>query len=94
MYTVNPDLTDDLVANLKDWSLSLCNAIGVRHLARVDFMIDDSSNAWLLEANTMPGFTATSLLPKAASADGLSMPQLCKHLVEAALRTHQTAPTR
>ena len=94
VYTVNPDLTDDLVSNLKDWSLSLCNAIGVRHLARVDFMIDDNANAWLLEANTMPGFTATSLLPKAASADGLSMPQLCKHLVEAATRTHQTAPTR
>ena len=94
VYTVNPDLTDDLVSNLKDWSLSLCNAIGVRHLARVDFMIDDNANAWLLEANTMPGFTATSLLPKAASADGLSMPQLCKHLVEAATRTHQAAPTR
>jgi len=88
IYTVNPDLADDLVSDLQDWSLSLCNAIGVRHLARVDFMLDHQGNPWLLEANTMPGFTATSLLPKAAAATGMDMPDLCKHLVHAAMRTH------
>ena len=89
IYTVNPDLADDLVSDLNDWSLSLCQAIGVRHLARVDFMLDQNSNPWLLEANTMPGFTQTSLLPKAAAAAGLEMPDLCKLLVSAALREHQ-----
>ncbi|MBL4810548.1 MAG: ATP-grasp domain-containing protein, partial [Phycisphaerales bacterium] len=66
VYTVNPDLADDLVSDLQDWSLSLCQSIGVRHLARVDFMLDHQGTPWLLEANTMPGFTKTSLLPKAA----------------------------
>ncbi len=89
IYTVNPDLTDDLKSDLQAWSLTLCQAIGVRHLARVDFMLDASGNPWLLEANTMPGFTASSLLPKAAAASGLPMPQLCKHLVNAAFRSHQ-----
>ena len=88
VYTVNPDLADELVSDLNDWSLSLCTAIGIRHLARVDFMLDQSGNPWLLEANTMPGFTQTSLLPKAAAADGMTMPDLCKHLVNAALREH------
>lgn len=88
VYTVNPDLTDDLESDLRDWSLSLCNAIGVRHLARVDFMVDEHGNPWLLELNTMPGFTASSLLPKAAAATGLSMPELCKHLVTAASTDH------
>lgn len=91
IYTVNPDLADDLVSDLSRWALSLCNELGVRHLARVDFMLDEHSKPWLLEANTMPGFTATSLLPKAAKASGLLMPDLCKHLVDAALRHHQPA---
>jgi len=89
VYTVSPDLADDLVSDLNDWSVSLCNAIGVRHLARVDFMLDQNSNPWLLEANTMPGFTQTSLLPKAAQAAGLEMPDLCKLFVNAAIREHQ-----
>jgi D-alanine-D-alanine ligase len=93
IYTVNPDLTDELKSDLQTWSLSLCQAIGVRHLARVDFMLDASGNPWLLEANTMPGFTASSLLPKAAAASGLPMPQLCEHLVNAAIRSHQAVPT-
>jgi len=91
VYTVNPDLADDLVSDLQDWSLSLCNALGVRHLARVDFMLDQKGNPWLLEANTVPGFTPTSLLPKAAAAAGMTMPDLCNHLVHAALREHQPA---
>ncbi len=90
IYTVKPDLADDLVSKLQSWSLSLCQSIGVRHLARVDFMLDQHNQPWLLELNTMPGFTRTSLLPKAANAEGLPMPQLCKHLVDAALREHQT----
>jgi len=89
IYTVNPDLADDLVSDLNDWSKSLCKAIGVVHLARVDFMLDQNGNPWLLEANTMPGFTQTSLLPKAADAAGLQMPDLCKLLVSAALREHE-----
>ncbi len=86
VYTVDPDLADELVSDLKDWSVALCKAIGVVHLARVDFMLDERGEPWLLEINTMPGFTRTSLLPKAAAAQGLEMPDLCKHLVEAALR--------
>jgi len=90
IYTVNPDLADDLLSDLQDWSLSLCHALGVRHLARVDFMLDQKGNPWLLEANTMPGFTPTSLLPKAANAAGMTMPDLCNHLVCAALKQHQS----
>ncbi|MBO6512735.1 MAG: D-alanine--D-alanine ligase [Phycisphaerales bacterium] len=91
VYTVSPDLADDLVSKLQNWSLQICNAIGVRHLARVDFMLDEHHQPWFLELNTMPGFTRTSLLPKAANAEGLPMPQLCKHLIDAARRQHEPA---
>ena len=86
VYTVSPDLADDLAGDLHRWSLGLCAALGVRHLARVDFMLDGSGAPHMLEINTMPGFTASSLLPKAARRHGLDMPALCAHLVSCAAR--------
>ncbi|MEX0875941.1 MAG: D-alanine--D-alanine ligase [Phycisphaerales bacterium] len=90
-YTVNPDLPDEIGAGIQEHALLLCVALGVRHLARVDFLYSEDGHWALLEANTMPGFTATSLLPMAAAAHGLPMPALCAHLVNAAVREHRTA---
>jgi D-alanine-D-alanine ligase len=61
--------------------LDASKAIGVRHLARVDFIVH-GDEASMLEVNAMPGFTPSSLLPKAASAEGLSFGQLVGTLVE------------
>jgi D-alanine-D-alanine ligase len=58
-------------------------ALGCRDLSRVDFVVgdDDSPDAvTLLEVNTLPGMTATSLYPEAAAAVGYSMPELCSAL--------------
>ncbi|MEM7576349.1 MAG: D-alanine--D-alanine ligase [Planctomycetota bacterium] len=60
-------------------------ALGCTHLARVDVMLDRAGTPWVLEVNTMPGFTDHSLLPKAAQHAGNEMAQLCDHLVRAAL---------
>ncbi len=86
VYTVSPDLADEIEQKLTQWSLALCGALGIRHLARVDFMMDTNGNVNLLECNTMPGFTRTSLLPKAAAASGMDMSTLCAHLVGCAQR--------
>ncbi len=59
--------------------------LGARHLVRVDFLVDRDGQPVFLEANSLPGFTATSLLPKAAAAVGISFPELCAGLVQAAL---------
>ncbi len=64
----------------------LCAALGVRHVARADFMLDPQGRVWMLEVNTTPGFTDHSLVPKAARASGVDMPQLCSRLVDMALR--------
>lgn len=85
VYTVGPDLPDTIVSGIQGHALTLCEALGVRHLARVDFLLGDDGRWSLLEVNTMPGFTATSLLPKAAAAAGLPMPRLCAQLVGMAL---------
>ncbi|MHC5004600.1 MAG: D-alanine--D-alanine ligase, partial [Planctomycetota bacterium] len=58
--------------------------LGCRDVARVDFILEGST-PWLLEINTMPGFTTHSLVPMAAARAGVPMPELCARLVETAL---------
>lgn len=59
-------------------------ALGCRDLSRVDFVVPEEGEPTLLEVNTMPGFTDTSLYPEAAGAAGISMPDLCSALARAA----------
>jgi len=61
--------------------------VGARHLARVDIMLDKTSQEpMVLEINTMPGFTTHSLVPKAAAHAGISFDALCDRLARLALR--------
>lgn len=83
-YIVNPGLPRELLEYCAKCSLRLAGALGVRHLARVDYMLDERGEPWLLEVNTMPGFTSHSLLPMAAKAAGRGMGELCAHLVRLA----------
>jgi D-alanine-D-alanine ligase len=84
-YTLDPALPPGVDRAIKQQSVRLAAAIGVRHLARADFMLDASGTAWFLEINTIPGFTDHSLVPMAARHMGLEMPALCARLVELAL---------
>lgn len=52
--------------------------------SRVDFRLDEDERPWCLEANSLPGMTATSLLPKAAAAAGISFEELCDRIVRLA----------
>lgn len=83
-YLVDPELPGDLSRTVQNHALLTADAIGVRHLCRVDFIMDERSVPWMLEVNTMPGFTPSSLFPMAAKAAGLLMPALCAKLVELA----------
>ena len=72
-------------AALRRLAAAAFEAVRARHLARVDFMLDRAGGSpRVLEINSIPGFTATSLLPKAAAHDGLEFGVLCTHLVLAA----------
>lgn len=71
------------------FTMELAQGLGVRHVSRVDFMVD-ADGPWLLEINTMPGFTDHSLVPKAAAHAGIPFPELCRSLVQAALVSHRT----
>jgi D-alanine-D-alanine ligase len=81
-------VTDTATAeNISRDAVECFNALGCRHFARVDFLLRDNQIAYVLETNTIPGFTSHSLLPKAAAKAGLSMSELCSNIVEAAYST-------
>ncbi len=84
-YLFEIDLPGLVLAELQRLALVTCELLGVRHLARVDFILDDSQQPWVLEVNTIPGFTGHSLLPMAAAHAGIDMPELTDRLVRLAL---------
>lgn len=59
--------------------------LGCRGMSRADTIVAEDGSIWLLEVNTIPGMTKTSLLPDAARAAGIEFPWLCDRLVDLAL---------
>jgi D-alanine-D-alanine ligase len=84
-YTVDPKLPAGVTDRIRAQTTDLVRALGIRHLARSDFLLDAAGVAWMLEVNTIPGFTDHSLVPMAARKMGLEMPALCAKLVRLAL---------
>jgi len=62
------------------------NIIGAEGFARVDFRLNEDNQPFILEVNTTPGFTETSLVPKAAKAIGIEFPELCQRIINEALK--------
>ncbi|MEI9865740.1 MAG: D-alanine--D-alanine ligase [Limisphaerales bacterium] len=71
---------------IQEAALAAFHAIGGRDYARVDVMVRANGDPIVLEVNTLPGMTETSLLPKAAKASGLGYPELCQRMIELALK--------
>jgi D-alanine-D-alanine ligase len=85
-YHLPPRMSPTRVQNVEAMALRAYRALGCRGYARVDFICSESSGAndVLLEVNTLPGMTATSLLPKIAARAGLDFPALCERILELA----------
>lgn len=83
-YHLPPRLSATRVANVEAMALSAYRALGCRGAARIDFLCPDVGNEVLLEVNTLPGMTPTSLLPKIAKEHGLWFDALCERTLELA----------
>lgn len=83
-YHLPPRISPTRLANLEAMALTAWRALGCRGAARIDFLCPDVGNEVLLEVNTLPGMTPTSLLPKIAKAKGLSFEQLCEKVLDLA----------
>ncbi len=67
------------------------NSLGCRTFSRVDMILGNDGEIYILEVNTIPGFTERSLLPKAAAAGNISFTELCSIIVDAAFK-HAFSP--
>ncbi len=70
---------------IQDAALGAFKAVGGRDYARVDVMVRADGSPVVLEVNTLPGMTETSLLPKAAAAAGMTYAELCQRMIDLAL---------
>ena len=80
-----PRLEQAALDSLSSLALDVFTALGLRDLARVDFMVDGEGTPWFLEASTMPGLTETSSTALALDAAGYDVGGVYGALVEAAL---------
>ncbi len=84
-YLCPAPLGDAVTARVQEDALGAFRAVGGRDYVRVDVMLRADGSPVVLEVNTLPGMTETSLLPKAAAAYGISFGQLCDRMVRLAL---------
>jgi D-alanine-D-alanine ligase len=84
-------LDDEVAAACARTALTAVDAVGARHISRADLIVDADGTPWLLELDTCPGLTETSLVPLAAEAASLSFPALCERLVHLAVRDAATS---
>jgi D-alanine-D-alanine ligase len=83
-YLCPAPLCDSVTEQMQEVALSAFKQLGGRHLGRVDFLLLEDGSSVVLELNPIPGFTATSLFPKAAAASGLDFSSLCAQIMEMA----------
>lgn len=84
-YLVPANLDDDVKKTIEDYALKLHDILGCRHYSRIDVRLDNKNNIYILEINTLPGMTKTSLFPKAAAADGIEFKELINKIIDIAI---------
>ncbi len=78
-------IADDAAAVAAETALAAHRALGLRHISRIDLIVDGAGTAWFLEASVMPGLTETSLVPLALEAAGHDLGWVYARLAEAAI---------
>jgi D-alanine-D-alanine ligase len=90
-HIIPPRLPSPVIEHCQKVALQAHKTLGCEGVSRVDLIVDNALNPWVLEVNTSPGMTDVSLLPDAARAAGISFSRLCSVLVEGALARHAKA---
>ncbi len=85
-YEVPANLPEKVTEHLQQQALLAYNSIGCKTYGRIDFRVSKEYKTYCLEINTLPGMTSTSLLPKAAKADGISFEDLVDRIIISSLQ--------
>lgn len=84
-HVIPARLDEEVYARAQELAVRAHRALGCRGCSRSDFIVTEAGEPVILETNTIPGMTASSLLPDSARHDGIEFPELCTRLVELSL---------
>jgi D-alanine-D-alanine ligase len=93
-YEVPAPIGDARTREVQDLAVRAHRVLRLSAYSRIDFRLDEDDAPFCFEANSLPGMTATSLLPKAARAVGVSFEELCDRIVQLALEERHPTGTR
>ncbi|NTU43549.1 MAG: D-alanine--D-alanine ligase [Nitrospirales bacterium] len=85
-YILPPEVDSGTYEKLRTEAVRAHKALGCKGATRVDFILGNDGKAYVLEVNTIPGMTETSLLPKIAALSGMDFPGLVEEMLRIALR--------
>lgn len=88
-YILPPEIDEALYEKLKELGLRAHRALDCKGATRIDMIVDQHGNPYVLEVNTIPGMTETSLLPKIASLAGYDFKGLVKEILEISLKDNE-----
>jgi D-alanine-D-alanine ligase len=84
IYNCPCDISQQQEEKLRDLASRAFHVVGCEHWGRIDFLQDKQGEIWLMEINTLPGMTETSLVPKAAKAEGIDFDTLVLRILDGA----------
>lgn len=84
-YFCPADLSPEITKSVQDEALKAHQSLGIEVYSRVDILLSEDGIPYVLEVNTLPGMTESSLLPKAAAAAGRDYTNLCLRIIELSL---------
>ena len=86
--TCPAELSEADTKKMQEYAEKVAEVLGLDTYSRSDFLLDENGKMYCLEANTLPGMTATSLLPQEAAVLGISYEQLCENLIQISLKKY------
>ena len=86
-YIIPPEIDEAVYENVKNMARKTFQALGCSGAARVDFIVEENTHTpYVLEVNTLPGMTTTSLLPKIAGSAGMDFKNLIEEILRLAVK--------
>jgi len=83
------DFPQKTLNKLMKAAVNIHNALGIDIYSRMDFIVDENGEPWCLEANTLPGMTPASLMPKEAAVIGISYGELCEIIISESMKKYK-----
>jgi D-alanine-D-alanine ligase len=86
VHIIPPEIDKKLLNTAEDYAIRTYNVLGCSGCARMEIIIQEDGDMFVLDVNTIPGFTPLSLLPDAARHSGISFEQLCEKLIHLGIK--------